>query len=80
MYFLVLNNRSYNLFIGCYNSSGIQTAQNTEIELSISSPPLCQEHCLQENKTLFAVQVCKLKFIKHEISVYSRNGFQMYLI
>lgn len=42
--------------IGCYNSSGIQTAQNTEIELSISSPPLCQEHCLQENKTLFAVQ------------------------
>lgn len=42
--------------IGCYNSSDIQTAENKEIDLSISSPPLCQEHCLQENNKLFAVQ------------------------
>lgn len=42
--------------IGCYNSSGIQTTENKEIYLSISSPPLCQEHCLQKNYSLFAVQ------------------------
>lgn len=42
--------------IGCYNSSGIQTPENKEINLSKSSPPLCQEHCLQKNYSLFAVQ------------------------
>eukprot|EP00105_Crassostrea_gigas_P021071 XP_011440060.1 PREDICTED: uncharacterized protein LOC105337153 isoform X2 [Crassostrea gigas] len=42
--------------IGCYNSSGIHTVENKEIELSISSPPLCQEHCLQDKRNWFAVQ------------------------
>lgn len=72
------------IILGCYNSSGIQTPENKEINLSKSSPPLCQEHCLQKNYSLFAVQVCtcKLKCLKHGISIHvsSRTSFQIYQI
>lgn len=74
------------IILGCYNSSGIQTTENKEINLSKSSPPLCQEHCLQKNYSLFAVQVCtcKLKCLKHGISIHvhvsSRTSFQIYQI
>lgn len=42
--------------IGCYATSEIQNVINKTFELSISSPPLCQERCLQESQYLFALQ------------------------
>lgn len=72
------------IILGCYNSSGIQTTENKVINLSISSPPLCQEHCLQKNYSLFAVQVCtlKLKCMKNGLSIHvsSRTSFHIYRI
>nr|XP_034307344.1 uncharacterized protein LOC105338041 [Crassostrea gigas]XP_034307345.1 uncharacterized protein LOC105338041 [Crassostrea gigas] len=40
--------------LGCYNASSVQL--ENEIIFSISSPPLCQEYCLQKNILEFAVK------------------------
>lgn len=45
--------------IDCINATEIQYGNMNIIELPISSPPLCQEHCLQQNIYLFAVQARK---------------------
>lgn len=42
--------------IGCYSAKLIQNDNYKNFELVISSPPLCQERCFQENVFLFAVQ------------------------
>lgn len=53
----------YIYFAGCYATSEIQNNTNKTFKLSISSPPLCQERCLQEKINLFALQVCKYLFV-----------------
>lgn len=42
--------------IGCYKASSILRYKNNSTEFLISSPPLCQEYCLQNNIHKFAVK------------------------
>lgn len=76
---LRLSNKTAHLFAGCYATSEIQNVINKTFELSISSPPLCQERCLQEKQYLFALQVCKLKYINLFI-IYQSIGLLVHLV
>lgn len=70
MWFISNNKKSLHLFAGCYAISEVQNVVNKTFELSISSPPLCQQRCLQENIFFFALQVCKLRYINpHFIAI-----------
>ncbi|XP_065937672.1 uncharacterized protein [Magallana gigas] len=53
--------------IGCYNSSTLK--YNISTNLSLLSPPLCQEYCLQRSFYVFAVQ-------SYRCLCLSRSGFR----